>query len=61
MLAGDLVAFRGAGAYGASMASEYNSRLPAPEVLVDGDRWGIVRPRPDYDAVMARETTPDWL
>jgi len=61
MIAGDLVAFRGAGAYGASMASEYNRRLPAPEVLVDGNRWAVVRPRPNYGAVMAREQVPDWI
>ncbi|MBN8553148.1 MAG: diaminopimelate decarboxylase [Caulobacterales bacterium] len=61
MQAGDLVAFRGAGAYAASMASEYNSRLPAPEVLVDGERWALVRSRPDYADVLARERVPDWL
>ncbi len=58
--AGDLVAFMSAGAYGAVMGSEYNSRPLAPEVLVrDGD-WAIVRPRPSYDEMMAREHVPDW-
>ena len=59
--AGDLVAFSGAGAYAAAMASEYNSRLPAPEILVDSDKWAIVRARPTFEAVFARETAPDWL
>lgn len=59
--AGDLVLFGGAGAYAASMASEYNSRLLAPEILVDGDRWAVVRPRSDYAAMLARETPADWI
>ena len=59
--AGDLVVFTGAGAYGAVMASEYNSRLLVPEVLVDGDRWAVIRPRPTYDEMLAREARPEWL
>lgn len=59
--AGDLVAFTGAGAYGAVMAGEYNSRPLVPEVLVDGDRWAVVRPRPTYDAMLAREPRAPWL
>jgi diaminopimelate decarboxylase len=59
--AGDLVAFTGAGAYGATMASEYNSRPLVPEVLVDGDRWAVVRKRPTYDEMLAREPAADWL
>jgi len=59
--AGDLVVFTGAGAYGAVMASEYNSRPLVPEVLVDGERWAVVRPRPDYEAMLAREPMADWL
>jgi diaminopimelate decarboxylase len=59
--AGDLVAFMTAGAYGAVMGSEYNSRPLAPEVLVrDGD-WAIVRPRPTYEEMMARESVPGWF
>jgi diaminopimelate decarboxylase len=58
---GDLVAFMSAGAYGASMASEYNSRPLVPEVLVNGDRYAVVRPRPTYDEMLSRETRPDWL
>ena len=59
--AGDLVAFMGAGAYGAVLASEYNSRPLVPEVLVDGARWAVVRARPSYDEVWAREPKADWL
>ncbi|MBU1384470.1 MAG: diaminopimelate decarboxylase [Alphaproteobacteria bacterium] len=59
--AGDLVAFMGAGAYGAVLASEYNSRPLVPEVLVDGDRWAVVRARPTYDEMWAREPKADWL
>ena len=59
--AGDLVVFTGAGAYGAAMSSEYNSRPLVPEVLVDGARWAVVRARPSYEEMLARETTADWL
>ena len=59
--AGDLVAFMTAGAYGASMASEYNARPLVPEVLVKGDRFEVVRPRPSYDDMLAREPMADWL
>jgi len=58
---GDLVAFRSAGAYGAVMASEYNSRPLAPEVLVNGDRFEVVRPRPSYEDMLARDRIPDWI
>jgi diaminopimelate decarboxylase len=58
---GDLVAFLTAGAYGAVMASAYNARPPAPEVLVKGDRWSVVRPRLDYDALIGLDSLPDWL
>jgi diaminopimelate decarboxylase len=61
MQAGDLVAFMGAGAYGAVLASEYNSRPLVPEVLVDGDRWAVVRARPSYDEMLEREPRADWL
>lgn len=61
MQAGDLVAFMGAGAYGAVLASEYNSRPLVPEVLVDGDRWAVVRARPSYDEMLAREPRAEWL
>jgi len=58
---GDLVAFMTAGAYGAAMSSEYNSRLLVPEVLVDQDRYEVVRPRPTYDDMLARERMAGWL
>lgn len=61
MQAGDLVAFMGAGAYGAVLASEYNSRPLVPEVLVDGERWAVVRARPTYDEMLAREPRAEWL
>lgn len=59
--AGDLVAFMTAGAYGAAMGSEYNSRPLAAEVLVDGDRWAVVRPRPTHEEMLAREPLAPWL
>jgi len=59
--AGDLACFLTAGAYGAAMASEYNSRPLVPEVLVDGDRWAVVRERPTYAEMLARETVAGWL
>jgi diaminopimelate decarboxylase len=59
--AGDLVVFRTAGAYAAAMASTYNSRPLTPEVLVDGSRWAIVRPRIDIDQLIAADRIPDWL
>ena len=58
---GDLVAFLTAGAYGAVMSSAYNARPPAPEVLVKGERWSVVRPRISDDALIATDRIPDWL
>ena len=59
--AGDLVAFMTAGAYGAAMSSEYNTRPLAPEVLVNGSEFAIIRPRPTYDEMLGREQMPTWL
>ncbi len=59
--AGDLVAFTGAGAYGAVMSSEYNSRRLVAEVLVDDNRWAVIRDRPTYEDMWAREPRADWL
>jgi len=59
--AGDLVAFLSAGAYGAAMSSEYNSRLLVPEVLVKGDDYAVIRPRPTYEEMLAREPMAPWL
>jgi diaminopimelate decarboxylase len=58
---GDLVAFRSAGAYGAAMASEYNARPLVPEVLVSGDQFAVIRARPTFDEMLARDTIPAWL
>ncbi len=59
--AGDLVAFRSAGAYGAVMSSEYNTRPPAPEVIVKRDEFALARPRLTYDDMLGRDKVPDWL
>ncbi len=58
---GDLAIFRTAGAYGATMASTYNSRDLVPEVLVDGDRYAVVADRIPAQIIMASERVPDWL
>jgi diaminopimelate decarboxylase len=59
--AGDLVAFMSAGAYGAAMASEYNTRPLVPEVLVEGEKWAVIRARPTYEQMLALETSAPWL
>ncbi|MEM8578962.1 MAG: diaminopimelate decarboxylase [Pseudomonadota bacterium] len=59
--ADDLVAFRSAGAYGAVMSSEYNTRPLIPEVLVHGDQYAVIRPRPTFDDIINRDTIPEWL
>ncbi len=59
--AGDLVAFLSAGAYGAAMSSEYNSRPLVPEVLVKGEHYAVIRPRPTYEEMLAREPMAPWL
>jgi diaminopimelate decarboxylase len=58
---GDLLAVMTAGAYGAVMSSTYNSRLLVPEVLVSGDRYAVIRPRPSYDDLIGADVLPDWL
>ncbi len=58
---GELVAFRSAGAYGAAMASEYNARPLVPEVLVQGDQFAVIRRRPTYAEMIARDSIPEWL
>jgi diaminopimelate decarboxylase len=59
--AGDLAVFRTAGAYGATMASTYNSRALVPEVMVDEARWAVVADRIDPATILAAERVPDWL
>jgi diaminopimelate decarboxylase len=56
----DLIAFASAGAYGAVMASTYNTRRLIPEVLVRNDAYNVVRRRPDYDELLQLERLADW-
>jgi diaminopimelate decarboxylase len=58
---GDLAIFRTAGAYGATMASTYNSRGLVPEVLVHGDRYAVVADRIEPATILAAERVPEWL
>ena len=58
---GDLLAIFTCGAYGASLGSSYNTRLSAPEVLVNNEKFEIIRARPQYDDILALEKVPDWL
>ncbi|HEU5096116.1 MAG TPA: diaminopimelate decarboxylase [Reyranella sp.] len=59
--AGDLVMVRSAGAYGAVMASSYNSRPLTPEVMVDGTRFAVTRPRPTIEEMISAERFPPWM
>jgi diaminopimelate decarboxylase len=61
LAAGDFLAIKSAGAYGAVMSSSYNGRPPAPEVLVKANRYEIVRPRPSHEDLMRGEVLPDWI
>jgi len=61
LASGDLIAVGTAGAYGAVQAGTYNTRLLAPEVLVDGSRFHVVRPRQTYDDLIGLDSLPDWL
>ena len=61
MKAGEWVVIRSAGAYGASMGSNYNTRPLLPEILVDGDKVDVIRKRQDYDDILGSETIPAWL
>jgi diaminopimelate decarboxylase len=58
---GELLAILSAGAYGAVQAGTYNSRLLVPEVLVDGDRFAVVRPRTGYEQLIGLDKIPPWL
>ncbi len=58
---GDLIVLHSAGAYGATMASTYNSRALVPEVLVSGDRYAVVAGRISAETIMGAEQVPDWL
>jgi diaminopimelate decarboxylase len=59
--AGDLLSIGTAGAYGAVQAGTYNTRLLVPEVLVDGDRFHVVRPRRTYEELIGLDSVPDWV
>lgn len=59
--AGDLIAVRDTGAYGAVMSSSYNSRMPAAEVMVQGADAALIRTRLDYQTMLARDVLPSWL
>ncbi len=61
LVAGDLIMVRSAGAYGAVMASTYNSRPLAPEVMVDGTRFAVTRPRPSIEEMISAERYPSWM
>nr|WP_210327680.1 diaminopimelate decarboxylase [Aminobacter carboxidus] len=61
LMAGDLIAVGTAGAYGAVQAGTYNTRLLVPEVLVDGERFHVVRKRQSYDELIGLDSVPDWL
>ena len=61
MQSGDLFAIGSAGAYGAVQAGTYNTRPLVPEVLVKGDKFHVVRPRVEVEAIIAMDSQPDWL
>ena len=58
---GDLMAVMTAGAYGAGLSSTYNTRPLIPEVMVRDGQYAVIRPRPSYDELLARDRVPDWL
>jgi len=58
---GDLLAIMSCGAYGAVMASTYNTRMLAPEVMVKGSEFAVIRQRPTYEAVINADSVPNWL
>jgi diaminopimelate decarboxylase len=59
--AGDLMAVMTAGAYGAVQSGTYNTRALVPEVLVKGDRYAVVRPRVEVEALIAMDKPAPWL
>lgn len=58
---GDLIVLHSAGAYGAAQASQYNTRPLVPEVLVNGDKYAVIRARPSVEDILKTESVPDWL
>jgi diaminopimelate decarboxylase len=61
LASGDLIVLESAGAYGAVMASTYNTRPLVPEVLVDGERYAVIRPRQTLEELLAADRVPPWL
>jgi len=61
LAAGDLLAILSAGAYGAVMSSAYNTRPIAPEIMVNGGHYSVIRPRQTYDILLNQDRMPDWL
>jgi diaminopimelate decarboxylase len=61
LVAGDVIALLSAGAYGAVMSSSYNTRPLVPEVLVHGDIFAVIRPRPSYEEILSQDKIPEWL
>lgn len=61
MKSGDLLVIHSAGAYGAVQASQYNTRPLAPEVLVKGDEFSIIRTRPSIEDILKTEHMPKWM
>jgi len=57
---GDLIAFRTAGAYGATMSNTYNSRALIPELMVKGENYAIIRRRLDIEEQMDLEDFANW-
>ncbi|MDX5595165.1 diaminopimelate decarboxylase [Pseudovibrio sp. SPO723] len=58
---GDLIAVYSAGAYGATQSSTYNTRLLVPEVMVDGDKFAVIRKRQTYEELLGQDVMPEWL
>jgi diaminopimelate decarboxylase len=58
---GDYIAIMSAGAYGAVMSGTYNTRPLCAEVLVDGDRYHVIRERQNLDALIDLDRVPEWL
>ena len=61
MKAGDLIVLHSTGAYGAAQSSQYNTRPLVPEVLVSGDKFSIVRERPNLEDILRSESIPNWV
>jgi len=58
---GDLIAIMSSGAYGSVMSSSYNTRMLAPEVMVKGSEFSVVKKRPSYEEIIKQDIIPSWL